>query len=79
MENQTPNQAIQIPQGLLALAGTRDLITTPEFAQIFNVRPQTVRKNYCLTGEVYGIRPIKMGNRLLWSVTHVAKKLQGAM
>lgn len=67
-----------IPQGLSVIAGNRDLITTPEFAQVFNVQPQTVRKNYCLTGEVYGIRPIKMGNRLLWSVAQIAAKLEGA-
>lgn len=65
-----------IPQGLRAVAGNRDLITTPEFAQIFNVRPQTVRKNYCQSGEVYGIRPTKIGNRLLWSVNHIAEKLR---
>lgn len=66
-----------IPQGLSVIAGNRDLITTPEFAQVFNVKPQTVRKNYCLAGEVYGIRPIKMGNRLLWSVAQIAAKLEG--
>jgi hypothetical protein len=73
------NYSNQIPQGLLAVAGGRDLITTPEFAQVFNVRPQTVRKNYCLTGEAYGIRPTKIGNRLLWSVAKVAARLQGAI
>jgi hypothetical protein len=78
MEIQT-NLTNQIPRGLLAIAGQRDLITTPEFAQIFNVQPQTVRKNYCLTGEAYGIRPVKIGNRLLWSVVKVAEKLQGAL
>ena len=69
-------KTISIPQGLAALAGSRDFITTPEFAQVFNVKPQTVRKNYCLTGEAYGIRPTKIGNRLLWSVTKVSAKLQ---
>jgi len=78
MEIQT-NFTIQIPQGLLAIAGHRDLITTPEFAQVFNVQPQTVRKNYCLTGKAYGIRPTKIGNRLLWSVAKVAARLQGAI
>jgi hypothetical protein len=72
-------QTTQIPQGLLTLAGSRDLITTPEFAQVFNVQPQTVRKNYCQTGEAYGIRPTKIGNRLLWSVVKIAEKLQGAL
>ena len=75
MENQT-YYTTQIPQGLLALAGGRDLITTPEFAQVFSIQPQTARKNYCLTGEVYGIRPTKVGNRLLWSVTQIAAKLK---
>jgi hypothetical protein len=73
------NSATQIPQGLLAVAGSRDLITTPEFAQVFNVQPQTVRKNYCLNGEAYGIRPTKIGNRLLWSVARVAERLRGAL
>lgn len=78
MEIQT-NPTAQIPQGLLSIAGSRDLITTPEFAQVFNVKPQTVRKNYCLTGEAYGIRPTKIGNRLLWSVAKVAAKLRGVL
>jgi len=73
------NPTTRIPQGLLGIAGSRDLITTPEFAQVFNVKPQTVRKNYCLTGEAYGIRPTKIGNRLLWSVARVAEKLKGAI
>ena len=70
---------INIPQGLAAVAGSRDLITTPEFAQVFNIKPQTARKNYYLTGEVYGIRPTKVGNRLLWPVAKIAEKLQGAI
>jgi hypothetical protein len=78
MENKN-DSTVHIPQGLSAIAGQRDLITTPEFAQAFNVRPQTVRKNYCLRGEAYGIRPIKIGNRLLWSVSKIAAKLQGAL
>ncbi len=69
-------QTKKIPQGLLTIAGHRDLITTPEFAQVFNIQPQTVRKNYCLTGEVYGIKPTKVGSRLLWSVAKIAEKLE---
>lgn len=65
-----------IPQGLSVIAGNRDLITTPEFAQVFNVQPQTVRKNYSMTGHAYGIRPKKIGNRLLWSVAQIAEKLK---
>ena len=75
-----PNEVVaNLPPGLSAIAGNRDLITTPEFAQIFNVASQTVRKNFSLTGEVYGIRPTKIGNRLLWSVAQIAEKLRGAL
>jgi hypothetical protein len=75
-----PNEVIaSLPPGLSAIAGNRDLITTPEIAQVFNVASQTVRKNYSLTGEAYGIRPTKIGNRLLWSVAKIADKLRGAL
>jgi hypothetical protein len=75
-----PNQEVtNLPPGLSAIAGNRDLITTPEIAQVFNVASQTVRKNYSLTGEAYGIRPTKIGNRLLWSVAKIADKLRGAL
>jgi len=75
-----PNQEVtNLPPGLSAIAGHRDLITTPEFAQIFNVAPQTCRKNFSMTGEAYGIKPTKIGNRLLWSVAKIAEKLKGAV
>jgi len=75
-----PNEVVaSLPPGLSAIAGNRDLVNTSEFAQVFNVASQTVRKNYSLTGEAYGIRPIKIGNRLLWSVAQIAEKLQGAI
>lgn len=77
--NQSNNEVINLPPGLSAIAGNRDLITTPEMAQVFNVASQTLRKNHSLTGEAYGIRPIKIGNRLLWSVAQIADKLRGAL
>ena len=77
--NELNNEAINLPPGLSAIAGNRDLITTPEIAQVFNVASQTVRKNYSLTGFAYGIKPTKIGNRLLWSVAQIAEKLRGAL
>jgi hypothetical protein len=77
--NEPNNQVSNLPPGLSAIAGNRDLITTPEIAQVFNVASQTVRKNYSLTGEAYGIKPTKIGNRLLWSVAQIAEKLRGAL
>ena len=49
--NQPSQEITNLPPGLSAIAGNRDLITTPEIATIFNVASQTVRKNYSLTGE----------------------------
>ncbi|QWE19063.1 hypothetical protein [Polynucleobacter corsicus] len=77
--NESNQEVTNLPPGLSAIAGNRDLITTPEIAQVFNVASQTVRKNYSLTGEAYGIRPTKIGNRLLWSVAQIAEKLRGAL
>jgi hypothetical protein len=75
-----PNQEVNnLPPGLSAIAGNRDLITTPEIAQVFNVASQTIRKNYSITGFAYGIKPTKIGNRLLWSVAQIAEKLRGAL
>lgn len=62
---------------LAQVAAGRDHITTAEFARATGKAPQTVRKNYCLTGECYGIRPIKVGNGLLWPVAPTAELLTG--
>ena len=77
--NQSNEVVTNLPPGLSAIAGNRDLITTPEIAQVFNVASQTVRKNYSLTGFAYGIKPTKIGNRLLWSVQQIAEKLKDAI
>ena len=69
----------QIPHGLSVIAGNRDLITTSELAEVLNLALQTIHKKYSITGEVYGIRPTKIGNRLLWPVAQIAEKLRGAI
>lgn len=66
-----------IPHQLAELASHRDFIQTAEIALVTNHKPQTVRKAYCLTGEYFGIRPKKLGNRLLWPVADVARLLNG--
>lgn len=70
-------QTVIIPVALAAIAAGRDHIQTAEFARAANRASQTIRKNYCLTGECFGIRPVKFGNRLLWPVNDVAKLLNG--
>ena len=66
-----------IPKQLAKLAAGRDFIVTDEIAAATNHKPQTVRKTHCQTGEYFGIRPVKLGNRLLWPVADVAKLLNG--
>lgn len=66
-----------IPPGLADLAAGRDFIATADFARVTNRAPQTVRKNYCLTGHCFGVRPLKLGNRLLWPVAETAALLKG--
>lgn len=55
------------------------VVTTQELAESLKCSPKTIRKNYCLTGHCYGIRPIKIGARLLWPVADIAKLLAGEL
>lgn len=64
-----------LPTALAAVAHDRDYISTDEFARSIAHASQTIRKNYCLTGEAFGIRPIKLGSRLLWPVHDIAQLL----
>jgi hypothetical protein len=69
--------SVSIPAALATIASGRDHIQTAEFARATNRASQTIRKNYCMTGECFGIRPVKFGNRLLWPVACVAALLSG--
>ena len=60
---------------LAAIAAGRDHITTPELARAANCKPQTIRKQHCLVGSFHGIRPMKLGRRLLWPVAQVVALL----
>jgi hypothetical protein len=68
-----------LPSELAAIAAGRDHIVTSEFGRAINRTSQTIRKNYCLTGECYGIRPVKVGGRLLWPVSAIASLLNGGV
>jgi len=70
--------SVAIPPALAAVAQGRDHIKTSEFAHTFSRATQTILKNHCLTGECFGIRPIKQGKFLLWPVADIAKALGGA-
>lgn len=64
-------------QELARIAQGRDHLITSEFGRAINKADQTIRKNYCLSGAAYGIRPVKIGNRLLWPVAEIAGLLSG--
>ncbi|SIQ03033.1 hypothetical protein SAMN05880566_101518 [Janthinobacterium sp. TND4EL3] len=66
-----------IPPALAAVAQSRDHIKTAEFAHAMCRAKQTILKNHCLTGECFGIRPVKQGKFLLWPVAAIAKVLNG--
>jgi len=66
-----------IPHGLAQIAKSRDFITTAEFSQVISKAIQTIRKENSLKGEAFGIKPLKIGNRLLWSVEAIANLLRG--
>jgi len=67
-----------LPEALAAIAAGRDHVPTSDYAKATLHAGQTIRKNYCLTGECFGIRPIKVGNRLLWPVADIAALLTGS-
>lgn len=67
----------QTPPALALIAAGRDHIQTAEFARATNKASQTIRKNFCLTGHCFGIKPVKVGNHLLWPVAEIARLLNG--
>lgn len=69
--------SLKITPALAEIAAGRDHLQTFEFARAFNRTSQTIRKSYCLTGHYLGIRPIKLGNRLMWPVSEIAAVLSG--
>lgn len=60
---------------LAKVVAGRDHLTTKEFAMAINKTEQHIRKNHHLNGHAFGIRPIKVGRRLLWPVSDVAAAL----
>jgi hypothetical protein len=62
---------------LAQIAASRDHINTHECGHAINRSAQTLRKLYCIKGTAYGMVPLKVGSRLLWSVEQVAALLTG--
>ncbi len=71
-------EATKYPPELARIAQGRDHLDTAEFGSAIKRTGQTIRKNLCIQGHAYGIRPLKVGGRLPWPVAEVAKLLRGA-
>ena len=69
------NKVANIPSGLAEVAKSRDFITTAEYGRVISKAVQTIRKEHSLRGEAFGIKPLKVGNHLLWSVQNIAQLL----
>jgi hypothetical protein len=66
------------PQARAELSFGTGHLLTKEFARLIRREVQTIRKMLSQKGDVYGIRPRKVGKRWLWDVRDVASLLQGA-
>ena len=54
-------------------------LSTAELADLLHVRPETIRRAYCLQGAYMGLRPIKLPNRkLLWPADAAERLLREA-
>ena len=48
-------------------ARSNQYIPTEQFAALYGVKSDTVRRNLCIKGHFLGVKPLKLGNRrLLW-------------
>ena len=68
-----------LPPALTAIAAGRSHITTNEFARATTRATNTIRKKHSESGQCFGIRPVKVGNFLLWPVAEIAALLRGEL
>jgi hypothetical protein len=68
---------VPMPPALAEIAARTDHLVTSELALVLRRATQTIRKAYSATGHYLGIRPRKLGNRLLWPIDDVAQVLAG--
>ena len=55
----------------------KQYLTTNDFAEVFGVKGNTVRRGLCVHGHYMGIVPLKMpNNRLLWPVASAKQLLK---
>lgn len=57
--------AMTLPASRIAVS-PRPYLSTEDAADLLCRQPQTLRKSHALTGTFLGVRPRKVGRRLLW-------------
>lgn len=75
MKNLSINAAL--PPALAEISAGRDHVKTSEYAKAINRANQTIRALLCSQGHAFGIKPLKLGGRLLWPVSDIAALLRG--
>ena len=66
-----------IPDGLAKIANGRDNLSTNEAAYATSTAPQTIRQHLSLHGHFHGIKPVRIGGRLYFKVTDLARLVRG--
>jgi hypothetical protein len=66
-----------IPEGLAKIANGRDNLPTNEAAYSISASPKTIRKHLWLYGHFHGVKPIRIGGRLFFKVTDLARLVRG--
>ena len=66
-----------IPDGLARIANGRVNLSTNEAAYATGAAPQTIRKHLCLHGHFHGVKPVRIGGRLYFKVTDLARLVRG--
>jgi hypothetical protein len=70
--------SVLLPPTLARLAALGfDHLVTSELAQQLRCATQTIRKAYSTNGNYLGIRPLKVGGKLLWPIADVGLVLAG--
>ena len=75
-------QEVLIKQDLIdqlyKLTNGRPHALTSQLAHLTGRADQTIRKIHSQTGEFFGIRPLKLGGRLLWPLAEIALLLSSS-
>lgn len=73
-----PHQPNELVKNLLSRITVPSYLSTEELANIFRVKPESVRSSLCRQGHYLGIRPVKLLNRrLAWPAEAAQRALSG--